>query len=141
MSFLSHSPDQTKKIAAEFAATIRGGEVIALEGELGAGKTTFVQGFVEALGGSTPVHSPTFTLMNLYEIPSGPIKTVVHVDFYRIEKPEELEEIGLEEFFGRKDVVVLIEWPKGYIRYPHATVSLRGQGETKEIDIRNILSS
>lgn len=111
MQHTSHSPDETKKIAADFAKKLRGGEIITLEGELGAGKTTFVQGLADALGAEGPVRSPSFTIMNLYRIPSGPIREIVHLDCYRLKHPEEIRNLGLEDWLGKKDTVVLIEWP------------------------------
>ncbi len=111
MQHTSHSPEQTKKIAAEFAKKLRGGEIVTLEGELGAGKTTFVQGLAEALGAEGPVRSPSFTIMNLYRIPKGPIREIVHLDCYRLKRPEEVQNLGLEDWFQKKDTIVLVEWP------------------------------
>lgn len=104
---ISTSPEQTKRIAADLAATLRGGEVIALEGELGAGKTTFVQGLCEALGVTGPVTSPTFAIMNVH---AGKFR-VTHLDLYRLKSAREIAALGLEEFLGQPDTVTLIEWP------------------------------
>jgi tRNA threonylcarbamoyladenosine biosynthesis protein TsaE len=108
---LSHSTGETKKIAAEFAATLKGGEVVALEGEIGAGKTTFVQGLAAALGAENLARSPTFTVMNVYPTNNEKIKRIVHVDAYRLRTPNDLFNLGLEEWIGRPDSVVLVEWP------------------------------
>src|SRR5205814_621560 len=79
---VSHSVADTERIAAELARTLRGGEVIALHGELGAGKTQFTRGIVRALGGDAhAVNSPTFVLLNVYDTPS---LRVFHLDAYRV---------------------------------------------------------
>lgn len=111
MTYLSPSAEDTKRIAAEFARTLQGGELVLLEGELGAGKTTFAQGLCEALGVHGPVRSPTFAVMHVYAADAGAIQHVAHLDFYRFKKPEEALELGLEEWLNRPDAVVLAEWP------------------------------
>jgi len=102
-------PDEaaTAALAARIAALAQPGDVIALRGELGAGKTAFARAFIRARGGDGPVPSPTFTLAQLYELPAGP---VWHFDFYRLKRPEEAWELGIEEAFP--DGVALIEWPE-----------------------------
>ena len=107
---VSTSAEQTMAIAADFAMTLKGGEFISLIGDLGAGKTTFTRGLVEALGGSVRVKSPTFTVMNEYPVDSGNIKRVVHIDFYRFTDQSELEALSLEDE-RRPDTVILAEWP------------------------------
>ncbi|MFA6131907.1 MAG: tRNA (adenosine(37)-N6)-threonylcarbamoyltransferase complex ATPase subunit type 1 TsaE [Patescibacteria group bacterium] len=111
MEYKSESLEQTKIIAAEFAATLKGGEVVALEGEIGAGKTTFVQGLAVAFGAEGLARSPTFTVMNVYPATHDHIKKIVHVDAYRLRTPDDLLNLGLEEWVGRPDSIVLIEWP------------------------------
>lgn len=104
---LSHSPLDTLDIAAELARGLRGGECIALHGELGAGKTQFVRGMVRGLGGQErSVCSPTFVLLNVYD--SGRL-TVYHLDAYRVQGAEDLEGIGFAELLEQGGVVVL-EW-------------------------------
>ena len=107
---ISHSLHQTKHIAADLAQRLSGGEVLCLQGELGAGKTSFVQGLAKALGVEGPVRSPTFTIMNVYDTCHPSIKQLIHLDFYRL-KSEEAHELGLEEWLGRSDVVAAVEWP------------------------------
>ena len=95
--------------------------VLYLEGELGAGKTTFARGFLRALGVTQPVRSPTFTLMELY--PAGAL-TVLHVDLYRLGGPSELEALGLRDW-ARPGFVWLIEWPeRGTGRLPPADLTV-----------------
>ena len=113
MSFISHSIEQTHHYAADVAAQLQGGEIIGLEGDLGSGKTTFVQGLAVALGIEGPVRSPTFVLMHVYPIENHPtIHHLVHMDGYRIEKPTDVMHLGLDEWVGRTDVVICIEWPR-----------------------------
>jgi tRNA threonylcarbamoyladenosine biosynthesis protein TsaE len=110
MNYTSHSAEETQKIAADFAKTLKGGEVIGLVGELGAGKTTFTRGLVEALGGTVRVKSPTFTVMNEYPVNFGAIKRVVHIDFYRFSDASELSALSLEDE-RRPDTIIVAEWP------------------------------
>lgn len=140
MEYLSHSPEETKDIAAQLARSLTGGEVIELDGELGAGKTTFVQGFAQALGYVDPVRSPTFSIMNVYPVHHGEIRQIVHLDFYRIEDDRDVQALGLEEWLGRKDTIVLMEWPRGstYTDQSHTmvVVQLKSEGEQdREISI------
>ena len=103
-------PDEaaTRAAGARLAASLQGGEAIALVGELGAGKTTFVAGLVDALAPSHgAAHSPTFALVNEY--PGGRL-VVWHADLYRIEKERELAELGLDDVIGDPRGVVIVEW-------------------------------
>ncbi len=111
MTHVSRSTEDTKRIAADFARTLRGGELVLLEGELGAGKTTFAQGLCEALGVQGPVRSPTFAILHAYDADAGAIRRVAHLDLYRFKKPEEALELGLDDWLDRPDAVVLAEWP------------------------------
>jgi tRNA threonylcarbamoyladenosine biosynthesis protein TsaE len=104
--YASRDPARTRAIGAELAREARPGDVLGLVGELGAGKTVFVRGFVEGLGGDpAQVRSPTFTLMNLYDA-DMPIH---HFDLYRLGAAGELDGIGFVEF-ARGDGVSLVEW-------------------------------
>ena len=114
MHLKSNSPEQTKKIAIDFAHTIQGGEVILLEGDLGAGKTTFVQGLADALGYKGPVRSPTFSLVNIYPTTHATIKKIVHVDLYRLTNETELHPLALEEWMNQKNSIMLVEWPSAF---------------------------
>jgi len=108
MEYLSHSIQETYDLAKKIADKCVGGEVIVLNGDLGAGKTTFTKGFAEALGVKNAVTSPTFTLMKKYV---GRL-TLYHFDLYRIENTDELEELGFDDYIGEKDAVCMIEWNK-----------------------------
>lgn len=103
----------TDAVAARVAARLRPGDVIALEGPMGAGKTRFVRGLVRALGGEPRrVSSPTFVLLNVYPPGGGESSglTVYHLDAYRVHSEADLEAIGFEELLGEGGVVV-VEWP------------------------------
>lgn len=104
-------PDEaaTGRLAAAIAARARVGDVVALEGGLGAGKTSFARAFIRARAGdpTLEVPSPTFTLLQTYDLPGG---AVWHFDLYRLAAPEEVWELGLEEAFV--EAIALIEWPE-----------------------------
>lgn len=94
--------------AQSFANRIQAGQVIYLQGPLGAGKTTFARALIQALGYQGQVVSPTFTIVEPYELPEF---TLFHFDLYRIEDPQELFNIGIHDYFSA-DSVSLIEWPE-----------------------------
>lgn len=110
--FISNSPEETKQPATKIASQLKGGEVIGLVGELGTGKTVFVQGLAEGLGVNEIVNSPTFILMKVFEIRNSKfgIRNLIHVDAYRINNSQELKDIGVEEYLGKDDNIVVIEW-------------------------------
>jgi len=105
MVYKSNSPKETENIARSFAKELKGGEVICLNGDLGVGKTAFVQGLVKALGVTEPISSPAFTIVNCYE---GNMP-IYHFDVYRIEDCDEMYEIGFEEYVYSNGIT-LIEW-------------------------------
>jgi len=103
----SDSIDQTMAVAADLAAKCQGGEVIALSGHLGAGKTQFVRGLVRGLGAQERrVSSPTFVLLNIY---TGGRLTVYHLDAYRVGGAEDFEAIGFEELLEQGGIIA-VEW-------------------------------
>src|ERR1700693_3657775 len=106
MQMSSHSPAETEALGQLFGRSASSGMVIALSGDLGAGKTQFVKGLARGLGISARVHSPTFTLVNEYG--GGRLK-LFHLDLYRLETPEQILSAGIEEFL-RPDGVCVIEW-------------------------------
>ena len=106
MQYLTHSPEETERLGAQYAKTLRPGDVVAFSGDLGAGKTAFSRGVLRGLGYLERVTSPTFAIANEYDTPGGP---VVHFDLYRILDGEALFEIGFDEYLdGRR--IALIEW-------------------------------
>ncbi len=125
----THSADETIKIAEEITKKLIGkneNTIIFLEGELGAGKTTFVKGIANALKTNETAVSPTFTFIKEYE----GILPLYHFDLYRIENPEELDEIGFLEYIERKGIIV-IEWAEKVekIIEPNIKVTIKKTGE------------
>ncbi len=100
------APENTVEAGARFAEQAKPGTVLALVGELGAGKTHFVQGLTKALGASTVASSPTFSLVQEYKDGRAPI---FHFDFYRIEDGRELLDLGWDDYLDR-DGVIVVEW-------------------------------
>jgi tRNA threonylcarbamoyladenosine biosynthesis protein TsaE len=132
----THSFEQTQDLGRKFAENLKGGEVLALHGDLGSGKTTFVQGLAKGLGITQRIISPTFIIMRTYQViksssfakgfgtrsshPPSPkasagqgqvIKSFYHVDLYRIETERDVEGLGLLELMGDPGNIVVIEWP------------------------------
>lgn len=105
-SFRTGSREETVGYGRSFAASLRPGDVVALFGPLGSGKTQFVAGVCEGLGVMAHATSPTFTLINEYPAPFG---TVAHIDLYRISTRGEVAELGIEEYFSER-CICLIEW-------------------------------
>ncbi len=129
-SFISESPEETEKIAAALAKTLSSGSVVALTGELGAGKTCFAKGLAEGMGIKGYVKSPSFTILNIYGEGRLPF---YHIDLYRIENKLELVDLGLDEYvYGRG--VTVIEWAERIedeLPPNTITVKLSYEGETK----------
>jgi tRNA threonylcarbamoyladenosine biosynthesis protein TsaE len=103
---ISHSPAETEALGEAWGREARSGLVIGLSGDLGAGKTQLVRGLARGLGISTRVHSPTFTLVNVYE---GGRLTLFHLDLYRLETRAQIIAAGMEEYLSPEGVTV-IEW-------------------------------
>jgi len=108
MRRLVNTVEETQTLAKKLARSVQPGDTILLNGDLGAGKTTFTQGFARQLGIMRPLKSPTFTLVREYQTANFPL---YHLDVYRLGEEGGAEELGLEEYFGR-DGVALIEWPE-----------------------------
>jgi tRNA threonylcarbamoyladenosine biosynthesis protein TsaE len=130
LTFESNSVEQTETIAADFARNLSGGQVIALEGDLGAGKTQFVRGLVRGLGGEPrAVSSPTYVLLNIYDQGRLP---VYHLDAYRVTGPEDFEAIGFAELLEQNGIVA-VEWPsrvRDLLPAGVIEIRLRAMGET-----------
>ncbi|NTV55634.1 MAG: tRNA (adenosine(37)-N6)-threonylcarbamoyltransferase complex ATPase subunit type 1 TsaE [Candidatus Moranbacteria bacterium] len=115
MDIISHSEEETKIIARDFAKKIPAASVVALRGDLGAGKTSFSAGVLAALGAVGPFQSPTFVIMHRYDLPrpsAQGIRRVYHIDAYRINDPEDLARLGFEEWISDPEGLVLVEWPE-----------------------------
>ena len=120
-------PEATEALGRRLAPKLRAGDVVALFGDLGAGKTTLARGILAGLGHCGEVASPTFPIVIPYETPGLPIW---HVDLYRIEDPAEMEELALDE--ALLDGALILEWPErmGHALWPHSLrLTLQREGE------------
>ncbi len=113
--FTSHSAEDTVELGRQLAALLRNAHLVLLRGDLGAGKTTLVKGIAEGFGAAEAddVTSPTFTLIHEYH---GPDRAVFHIDLYRLEKPGELDSLGLEDLMHEERNLLLIEWGEKFPR-------------------------
>ena len=119
---------------AQLAAALKPPCIIYLQGDLGAGKTTLTRGILRAMGHEGPVRSPTYTLIESYE-PKG--QKVFHIDLYRLHDPEELEYIGIRDYFT-DDVIGLIEWPEraeGHIPTADLVCDIEITGDSRIINL------
>lgn len=108
IEFFSRSPEQTRRIGMRLGSELKIGDVICLQGNLGAGKTTFVQGLAQGWGSIDAVSSPTFIIVNEYRRATG--GQIFHLDAYRLESMPEAEELDLDAMLS--EGVVIIEWPE-----------------------------
>ncbi len=106
LEFVSRSPDQTRRLGMRLGGLLQVGDVIGLSGDLGAGKTTFVQGIAQGWGSLDPVSSPTFVLVNIYNKPGGP--SLYHLDAYRLADALEAEDLDLDIMI--ENGALLVEW-------------------------------
>ncbi|MSR64792.1 MAG: tRNA (adenosine(37)-N6)-threonylcarbamoyltransferase complex ATPase subunit type 1 TsaE [Verrucomicrobiae bacterium] len=117
----THSLEETSALGRRLASMLRPGDVVALDGELGAGKTALVKAIAAALGCTQSVTSPTFTIIHEYET----ILSVFHIDLYRLNTEQEAIDVGIEEYL-RGDGVCLVEWAERIERLlPRRTISIR----------------
>ena len=125
VEIISHSPAETEALGERWGRAAERGLVLALSGDLGAGKTQFVKGLARGLGVPTRVHSPTFTLVNEYG--GGRLK-LFHLDLYRLETPAQILSAGIEEFLS-PDGVAVIEW---------AERLAENEGQRTEVKIKKV---
>jgi tRNA threonylcarbamoyladenosine biosynthesis protein TsaE len=122
-----NSTEETERFGAELIKSVPSKCLFFLYGDLGVGKTTMVRGFLRAAGYNGVVKSPTYTLVEEYTIDS---RKIFHFDLYRVVDPEELEWIGIRDYFDQ-DSVCFIEWPdrgKGFLPEPDRVITLKTQG-------------
>jgi len=134
-SITTHSAEETFALGRQLAATLRKGDVFAITGDLGAGKTQLVKGIAAGLGIAQEATSPTFTL--IHEYPGGKFP-LYHIDLYRLDSPEEALKIGLDEYLG-SDGVTVIEWADKFVELIPTEarwIRMRAfEGDLREIEI------
>jgi tRNA threonylcarbamoyladenosine biosynthesis protein TsaE len=134
MQRILQNTKETEHLGAELFQSLESKSVVFLHGELGAGKTTLVRGYLRAAGYTGTVKSPTYNLVEEYTVAG---QKLFHFDLYRLNDPEELEWVGISDYFNQ-DSVCFIEWPdkgKGFLPKPDVviTLSVQGQGRVAEI--------
>jgi len=136
MDFFSRSPEQTRRIGMRLGGALRAGDVICLQGDLGAGKTTFVQGVALGWGSQDSVSSPTFIIVNMYR--RGDEARLFHMDAYRLDSTSEAEELDLDSMLTQG--ALLIEWPErmdGLVPEERLWIQLEHMdGEEREMKFR-----
>jgi len=129
-----NSTEETEQFGAELFKSVPSKCLIFLQGDLGAGKTTMVRGFLRAAGYNGTVKSPTYTLVEEYIVDG---RKIFHFDLYRVVDPEELEWIGIRDYFDQ-DSICFIEWPdkgKGFLPQPDIIITLKPEGLARSINL------
>ncbi|MCO7224868.1 tRNA (adenosine(37)-N6)-threonylcarbamoyltransferase complex ATPase subunit type 1 TsaE [Pleionea sp. CnH1-48] len=135
-SFFLADAEATEKLGGLCASVLSEAGVIYLLGELGAGKTTLVRGLLRSLGFEGSTKSPTYTLVEPYLVGG---RHIFHFDLYRLADPEELEYIGVDEYFGEQQGLCLIEWPdkgQGWLPEPELIIHLQPKGDGREATLQ-----
>lgn len=136
IKIITNGAQKTKRFAKKFARKLNGNELIFLIGNLGSGKTTFVQGLAKGLAIKESVRSPSFVLIKEYTFSEN--KKLIHLDLYRLNKQAEIKNLGLEEYTKSKNIIV-VEWPEKLKKWPRkpdylVNFSHRGENE-RQIEI------
>jgi len=129
----SNSAIFTKELGRQFSKIVLSGDILLFTGELGGGKTTFISGLAKGLGVKVNISSPSFTILNIYNI--GKANKLVHADFYRLENIEEIVGVGIEEYLYDSSSIVCIEWGdkiKEYIKNDYLEIEISYLIESKE---------
>ncbi|HXF70656.1 MAG TPA: tRNA (adenosine(37)-N6)-threonylcarbamoyltransferase complex ATPase subunit type 1 TsaE [Thermoflexus sp.] len=127
---VSMNEAMTRRMGAALGRRLQPGDIVAVQGPLGAGKTRFIQGLAEGLGITEPVQSPSFILIQAYPLPEG--GKFYHVDLYRLEDPNAVWSLGLWDLF-EEPAIIAIEWPEraaGLLLEPYLRVTILPAGET-----------
>ncbi len=136
MNYITKSYEETFSVGEKFSAMLSPGAIVALDGDLGAGKTAFTAGVVKGLGGTDIVTSPTFTIVNEYRKSKLP---VFHFDIYRLESMDDLYDIGWDDYVNQKGIIIM-EWAdiiKHELDYPYYEVIIKKRFDIGE-DAREI---
>ncbi len=142
MTITTKSQLETELFGKKLAAKLKGGDILLLSGDLGAGKTSLVKGLAKGLGIKNEITSPTFTLMNVYKIKNKKTQPwqFVHIDTYRLKDEKELLEIGAEDYLGNPNTICVIEWPEkiaGLLKNkPTTSISLEHGDKPEERKIK-----
>jgi tRNA threonylcarbamoyladenosine biosynthesis protein TsaE len=117
--YILKTENETQQLADDLAGKLKGGEIIALQGDLGTGKTTFTKALAKSLHIKKNLTSPTFVLMKVYPVNHKPlaISQLVHVDCYRLDNVQELFYLGIEEYLNNPETVVVVEWADKIKKY------------------------
>ena len=141
MLIITNNTDDTSKIGKKIAAGLKGGEVFCLYGELGAGKSVFTRALINYFLPGIRVLSPTFIIVRQYETGKIKIKTIYHLDLYRLTNTGEFQDLGMSENFHHPDTIMVIEWAdriKNILPPKRTDISFKILGEnTREIIVKN----
>lgn len=136
MDYITNSDVETKKLGKQIATGLKGGEVICLYGDLGAGKTIFVQGMMEYFLPGKRVLSPTFIIVRHYQVFHKNIKRFLHIDLYRMNNIKEIGALEFLEFMHKSDTVIAIEWAEkleNLLPKNRIDIRIKNLGENKRI--------
>lgn len=143
-AFITNSFGETQKLGCDFAKVLKKGDVVCLYGDLGSGKTTFVQGLAEGLGIKKRIISPTFIIVRNYRIKNheSRIMNFYHVDLYRVESEKDIEGLGIEEIIDNKNNIVVVEWAEKLKKYlPQKRIDIKffyEKGNVRKIMFRSL---
>lgn len=134
MEILSNSSIETKDLASRISKKLKPGDMLFLSGELGSGKTTFVQGLVEALGSKDKVQSPTFVINRIYKVnEESEIMQVNHFDLYRLQTQEELRDLDLLDLITTPRSISIFEWPEIVRQAIENPIEIRFEGISESV--------
>ena len=133
---ISHSPEQTRALGAHLGKLLQVGSLVLLAGEIGAGKTTFVQGLARPLRTGDQIQSPTFSIVAEHagSAPDGEPLRLYHIDLYRLDGDGDLDSVGLDDYLADEQGIVVIEWPEGgrdWLPEEHLLIDLETVADTK----------